>query len=355
MSVTAPATYHAFDEITGQAEAWQATQAEVHRRAPALRAHWRAKTPQQVIFTGCGSSFFLARTAAAFFQQTLGITAIAVPASDIVLFPEMVLFPGLERQMVTLSRSGETSETIKAVEIFRARGGGNVVNFTCNGDAPLSRAATLTLEVQEAREISLAQTRSFSAMLIAALGYALVAADRSLAGDWARLPDHAAAQINTYHALARRLGEDATINQFYFLGSGPYYGLACEGMLKMKEMSLSHADAFHFLEFRHGPKSMVNKQTLVIGLVSETAARQESAVLEEMRQLGGRVLAITPVPLSREQADNQVALPSGLTDLERAPLHLPVMQLMAYYRSLHNGCDPDKLNNLTMVIKLNLG
>ena len=62
-------------------------------------------------------------------------------------------------------------------------------------------------------------------------------------------------------------GGDLTLDRFYFLGSGPRYGLACEVNLKMKEMTLTHSEPFHFLEFRHGPKSMVCESALVAGLL----------------------------------------------------------------------------------------
>ena len=62
--------------------------------------------------------------------------------------------------------------------------------------------------------------------------------------------------------VAQGLGEDDTLEWFYFLGSGMRYGLAAELSLKMKEMTLSHSEPFHFLEFRHGPQSMVTDKHL---------------------------------------------------------------------------------------------
>ena len=80
--------------------------------------------------------------------------------------------------------------------------------------------------------------------------------------------------------LPQRLGADLEVERFFFLGSGPFYGLACEAMLKLKEMSLSYAEPYHFLEFRHGPMSMVDARTLVVGLLSDTGLTEEIRVLE---------------------------------------------------------------------------
>ena len=73
--------------------------------------------------------------------------------------------------------------------------------------------------------------------------------------------------------------------------------------MKMKEMSLSYSEAFHFLEFRHSPLSMVSPQTMIEGLVSGAALDSEAAVLAEMRALGAAVLAITAVTLPRQCAE----------------------------------------------------
>jgi glucosamine--fructose-6-phosphate aminotransferase (isomerizing) len=75
-------------------------------------------------------------------------------------------------------------------------------------------------------------------------------------------------------------------------------------MLKMKEMSLSYAEAYHFLEFRHGPMSMVNGSTLIVGLLSQAAYEHELALLREMRGLGARVLAITPNEIEAGEVDS---------------------------------------------------
>ncbi len=150
-----------------------------------------------------------------------------------------------------------------------------------------------------------------------------------------------------YDALAQKFGGNLDFDRFYFLGSGVRYGLACEVNLKMKEMTLTHSEPFHFLEFRHGPMSMVTERALIVGLVSERNSSHELAVLNEMQALGGTVLALGESGLD-------VCFDSGLPEAGRAVLYLPVLQLMAFYRSLAKGLNPDCPTNLTAVVKLNL-
>jgi glucosamine--fructose-6-phosphate aminotransferase (isomerizing) len=113
----------------------------------------------------------------------------------------------------------------------------------------------------------------------------------------------------------------------------------------MKEMTLTHSEPFHFLEFRHGPISMVCPTALVIGLLSESNRNHESAVLQDARRLGGQIFS-----LGESAAD--VTFNSQLPEAISNILYLPILQLMACYRSLAKGLNPDRPNNLEAVVKL---
>ena len=113
----------------------------------------------------------------------------------------------------------------------------------------------------------------------------------------------------------------------------------------MKEMALCFSEAFHFLEFRHGPMSMVTPSTLLIGLLSERNRDQESAVLREMQQRGAHLLVMA-------EKDADVVFESKIDESLRNVLYLPIGQLLAFERSLHKSLDPDHPKNLDTVVKL---
>jgi glucosamine--fructose-6-phosphate aminotransferase (isomerizing) len=115
----------------------------------------------------------------------------------------------------------------------------------------------------------------------------------------------------------------------------------------MKEMTLTHSEPFHFLEFRHGPMSMVNESSVVMGLLSESNVSHEKAVLNEMQTLGGKTVALA-------ESDADISFESRIHESVRGVLYLPILQLIAFYRSLAKGLNPDRPNNLTAVVKLNL-
>jgi glucosamine--fructose-6-phosphate aminotransferase (isomerizing) len=240
------------------------------------------------------------------------------------------------------------------VERFRRPLGGPAIAVICESDTALDAGASATTGLPEATELSTAQTRSFTSMLIAALDLAYALSGGTPSEAFQRLPDFAQAILDDGHALARKLGESLELDRLFFLGSGSLYGLACEAMLKMKEMSLTHSEAYQFLEFRHGPMSMVNDRTLIVGFVSSAALPHEVAVLAEMRARGATVLALTPERLADGLVDHQLLLPAELNDWERGPLYLPIAQLIAYYRSVAKGLNPDLPHGLTAVVNLDL-
>ncbi len=150
-----------------------------------------------------------------------------------------------------------------------------------------------------------------------------------------------------HESRAQEIGSNLGFDRFYFLGSGVRYGLACEMKLKMKEMTLTHSEPFHFLEFRHGPISMVNQDAVVVGMLSDKNRVHEGKVLSEVIQHGGTALS-----LGESGAD--VSFNSKIPESVRAVLYLPVLQLLAYYRATKKGMNPDRPRNLEAVVMLEL-
>jgi len=160
-----------------------------------------------------------------------------------------------------------------------------------------------------------------------------------------RLPDTASKLIANYTDLVRQFGGQSTLERYYFLGSGPRYGLAAELSLKMKEMSLSQSEPFHFMEFRHGPMSMVNEQTLLVGLVSTRNMPREMAVLQEMQARGAKILSLG-------EAGVTTPFDSGIDEAIRGPLYLPLGQILAFSNARSKGLNPDRPSGVQAVIRL---
>jgi glutamine---fructose-6-phosphate transaminase (isomerizing) len=341
---------HTYREIMSQGETWEATLKAFEEQAGKVSG-LLGKSFSQTLFTGCGSTYYLSWAAAANWQSLTQRRARGVPASEIWLQPDTLL-TSEQTLLVAVSRSGETTETLRALDVFRQRGGRDVLAVSVYGERDFIRQAEYSLVTRGAEEESVAQTRSFTSMYLLTQAAAALAASRADQLESLRqVAQHFAALVRGYEPLARDLAQDSRLERFIFLGSGANYGLACEAMLKMKEMSLSPSEAFHFMEFRHGPKSVAAPGTLIVGLVGDTAQDEERKVLEEMRDLGATVLAVADSP-SKIRADHVVALNSGLNEQARSVLLLPILQLLAFYRAYEKGLNPDRPTNLDAVVRL---
>jgi glutamine---fructose-6-phosphate transaminase (isomerizing) len=336
--------FYTRQEIFSQPEAWSAALKVLGvERQAILDLHGRHY--DQIIYTGCGSTYYLSLAAAALTQELTGHTCRAFPASELWLYPGSSYRSG-NTLLVAVSRSGETTETLRACQAFQSDRQGDLLTLSCYGDMPLARLGFLNLVLPSGQEQSVAQTRALSTLYIGTLALACLWARRmNLFDSLGRLPETGGRILKEYAALAAELGHDSSLERFYWLGSGPRYGLACELSLKMKEMSLTHSEPFHFMEFRHGPKSMVNSQTLVIGLRSTRNGAREAAVQEDAKALGGRVLDMA-------EEGTGVRFASGLDEAIRNVLYLPVGQLIAFERSITKGLNPDRPSNLDSVVKL---
>lgn len=333
--------YATYREIKSQTGAWaQAIEVASAARLPIAGDY------DQVLFTGCGSTYYLSLAAAALYQELTGCPGRALPAGELVLNPKTAL-TDQKTLLVAVSRSGTTSETLKAVDNFKAQKRGDVVVISNYGEA-LSRLANINIVIPKGQEQSVAQTRSFASMYVAACVFgARMAGRNDLVEAMKNLPEVGNQVIRNYEAHAKEIGENVNFDRFYFLGSGIRYGLACEVNLKMKEMTLTHSEPFHFLEFRHGPMSMVNQQAVVVGMLSDVNYAHEAKVLSEMKTLGGTVITLG-------EKDAEIQFESEIPESVRGVLYLPVLQLMAFYRSVAKGLNPDRPNNLTAVVQLDL-
>jgi glucosamine--fructose-6-phosphate aminotransferase (isomerizing) len=251
-----------------------------------------------------------------------------------------------------ISRSGTTSEAVRAAQHLAARGAGtSVVAITCREDSALAAAAEHVVALPHVVEQSVVMTQSFTSMLLALQSIAaLIAGDAELEAQLDRVPELGRAGMDQAEAVARRLGEDLALDTFIFLGLGPGYGLAQEATLKLKEMTQTPCEAYNPLEFRHGPISVVRPGTAVVLLEGERERDYMPDVERDVRELGAHVTTVAPY--GGDGVDASVQLPAGLADIARGVLYMPALQLLAFHRATARDLDPDRPRHLAHVVLL---
>ncbi len=347
-------------EIAQQPQLWPRIASEVGADG-SLRAHLApllGDPALRIVLTGAGSSAYIGKCLAPALSSA-GRQAEAIPTTDIVASPHSTLAPEAPTLMVHFARSGNSPESVAALELAEQRiEDCHHLIVTCNADGELSRCTrglrhAYSVVLPEAcNDQSFAMTSSFTGMLLAAsLALGALRADPARIEAIARL----GTEILTDHVpLAADLAR-AQFDRVVFVGSNELKGLALESALKMLELTDGRVVSIGEspLGFRHGPKTIVNARTLVVTFLSNDAyTRQyDFDLLRELRSdaVAGRVVALTARADERDGPDT-IALQAGararglLSDLELCLPYAAFAQTLALLRSISLGLSPDRPN-----------
>jgi len=226
---------HTYYEIMSQGEVWKKVLGKCSAQQKPIE-HWINKTHDEVIFIGCGSTHYLALSAAKVWTSLTFEAAHGIPSSEIWYYP-ISTFSNHKPLLVAISRSGETTETIKAIEVYKNKYKEENLVICCYPESRMVLLSELALIADDASENSIAQTRSFSSMYILSQVLAGFSSKNSkFIEELNQLPSIFLRTVNKYEPLVKELGSNPFYQHFVFLGSGVNYGLASETMLKMKEM-----------------------------------------------------------------------------------------------------------------------
>ena len=284
------------------------------------------------VVIGCGTSYNLALSVAAA-MNVAGYRAIGVPAGEWLARPQAYTQEaGVE--IVALSRSGETTETVQAAAASRARGL-RVIGITCAPGSGLSAASDQAIEFATHPEEGIVMTASASLMLLA--GYAL--AGLPVGGEVAT---RAGALLDRFAAVP--IDAYAQRRHFVFLGGGAQYGVALEGALKLQEMALCFTQGFHPGEYRHGPVSLLDAATAIVMLYSADTAGHEAVLAAELQAKGAWVLGLG--------GPGDVSLPVASEGALAGAEVLPVLQMLGECYAQAKGIDTTAPRHLTKVVVL---
>lgn len=343
---------HTIAEILSEPATWKSCRQAMEQTAELQSLDEKLPRNIEWVFIGCGSSFYLAQAASASWSILTGQKARALPASEITLFPQ--LFPA-GCQAVLITRSGYTSEVLQAAEYLETKLRSQTLAITCGGNTPIEKIASHCIKLSAADEKSTVMTRSFTSMLITLQSLAAIRGKRpDVLKSLGELPGQVAGALDAIHSTIKSLADSRAFADYVFLGQGPFFGIAQECMLKVKEMSCSYAQSFHTLEFRHGPKAIVSPETLITFIISESGFAAEVAVLEEIKKLGGTTLVVCNGGDSvvRRAADYFVELSLDVPEIARAAASVIPGQLLGFYTGIKKGLNPDEPRNLSRVVML---
>lgn len=300
---------------------------------PALTQPLPDFTATTTVVVGCGTSYYLAQSVASAMNLN-GKRAIAVPGGEWARRPQAYLADIQNVKVIALSRSGESTETVQAVDASRALGL-KTLGITCESASSLARNSDQVLFAPTHALEGIVMSSSASLMLL--LGLRLAGVDLA--------PSLASSAEQAMRTLDSQLGSALlSRSHFVYLGGGAYYGLASEGALKLQEMSLTYTQVFHPLEYRHGPISLVDEKTCVVLIYSPQTLEEESRLCAELQAKGALVIGFG--------GPGDLSIDIALQGLDRSLAILPALQLFGERLAQHKHLDSTAPRHLTKVVRL---
>jgi glutamine---fructose-6-phosphate transaminase (isomerizing) len=255
---------------------------------------------------------------------------------------------------VAVSQSGETFDTLAAVDEIKRKGGAVVGIINVVGST-IARACGRGVYLHAGPEVAVVSTKTFMSTLVAFVLLALhlgrmkdvsAGAGRRLIEALDQLPARLEALIADQAPLATLAKKYARFSNAYFVGRNEGYALAMEGALKLKEVSYLHAEAYPASELKHGPLALISPETLTVAVIpSDDLFEKNVSTIQEIRARRGPVIALSNVASLPVAVDDVIVVPQ-LHELLDPLLMLVPLQFFAYLIAMERGCDIDQPRNL---------
>jgi len=346
---------HTLAEIYSQPHIWAETDSHLQKSGILHRFSEIFSPRSPWLFVGCGSSYYLSQLIASLWTKHCYIPATAVPSSELLFAPEETLRRVGAEQIVLISRSGETTEVLRAAELLQAHKTVQTLGVTCNPQSILEKLCTHCFKLDWADEKSTVMTRSFTAILLAfqRLGLRFVGDDQHTTA-LNELPRQGQVWLKANAEKIQSFAAKRKVADYVFLGQGVHYWLAQEAGLKITEMSSSYAQVYHSLEFRHGPRSIAGPDTLITFYISDAAKEAEITLVRELKQLGAvtAVIVNRATPELKEHSDLLVELALDVPEFARYAVSAIPAHLLGTAVGLRKGLNPDAPKNLTRAVVL---
>ncbi|MHA8065360.1 glutamine--fructose-6-phosphate transaminase (isomerizing) [Aquirufa sp. ROCK2-A2] len=309
---------------------------------------------KRIVIVACGTSWH-AGLVAEYMIETLCRIPVEVEYASEFRYRNPVIGPG--DVIIAISQSGETADTLVAIEKAKEQGAFifGVVNAVGSSIARLSHAGAYT---HAGPEIGVASTKAFTAQLTVLAMMAIkigfekktisVSEYEHYLEELALIPEKVKIALSTHESIKEVAKHYAEARDFLFLGRGYNFPVALEGALKLKEISYIHAEGYPAAEMKHGPIALVDENLPVLFIATKDAYYEKIVSnIQEIKARKGKVIAVinSSDEIIRTMADHVMEVPE--TDELLAPLVSVIpTQLISYYIGVLRGLDVDKPRNL---------
>ena len=259
--------------------------------------------------------------------------------------------------VIIISQSGETADSLAALREAKKQGIKTLAIVNVVGSS-IAREADYVLYTLAGPEIAVATTKAFSTQLIVSYLFAIELASakrkinkskyNELIAEIELLPNKIKYILdNEINNIQKISSEFSNIQDAFYIGRGLDYAISLEGSLKLKEISYIHSEAYAAGELKHGTISLIEDNTLVIGIVTQEEIYEKTiSNLIEVKSRGGYILTISPSKIDDSKVSNyKITIPETIKYFYPSIAVIP-LQLLGYYIAVSKGLDVDKPRNL---------
>lgn len=348
---------YTYKEIMTQVESWRKVYSDVIDEKFNFDLNIFSKNYDEIILFGCGSSYNLAISSSFYTNTLTKYKSTAVPSAELIFNTNTYIIPDKKYLLVGFSRSGETTETISVLEKLKNENNINSLVFTCNANNSLKNISNNSFYCEGAEEKSIVMTKSFSSMLFAyCLLIAKVIDDTLLLNEFNSLITYMNNKISLLFYDIKEYINKYSYEKLFTLGTGFNYGLAIESDLKTKEMTQVSSYSYYISEFNHGPKSLIDKNSLIMFLtLNEFPNNLINKMLGSLLESGTRIIMIGRNSLDKNLTKNVKVFLNDenfKNKFARSFINIPVFQILAYCKTISLNLNPDKPRNLEYTTKL---
>ncbi len=309
---------------------------------------------RRIIFVACGTSWHASLIGEHLIENICRIPVEVEYASEF-RYRNPIIRP--DDIVIAVSQSGETADTLAAVEL--ARKAGAFVFGICNVvGSSIARATDSGAYIHVGPEIGVASTKAFTGQVTVMAMLALAIAKEKGTIEEAYYKEVSQALLALPETLKEVLKVDSQVKDlakiftyarnFIYLGRGYNYPTALEGALKLKEISYVHAEGYPAAEMKHGPIALIDAEMPVVAIATPDHTYEKSASnIEEIKARGGKIIAVVARNDEhvRRSADFTIEVPVITDCLMPIVISIP-LQLLAYYIAVYKGRDVDQPRNL---------
>jgi len=310
---------------------------------------------ENILILACGTSNHAGQVARYWLEEIAGIPCSVEIASE---YRYRSSVPNPKTLVVTISQSGETADTLAALNHAKATGHTFTLAICNVPESAIIRQSKLRFLTRAGPEIGVASTKAFTTQLAGLFLLTLVLAklrgrlkverEQQFLQELRHLPAAVQKVLALEPQIAELSKQFADKHHALFLGRGMHFPIAAEGALKLKEISYIHAEAYPAGELKHGPLALVDKDMPVVSVAPNDALLEKlKSNLQEVKARGGELYVFADANTYIKEAEgiHILQMPEHAGFLSPI-LHTIPLQLLAYYVALQKGTDVDKPRNL---------